>query len=191
MTLQKETLISAIAGYFALMAVAVLFAFSSAAHANPSYFANSMPLTGATSTPQFLLVGTAATTTLTYDTGSGISQSLGSLVLLQQFTGSSTSAVLTDTFEFSQNGIDWYSDDLFGTGAVVGTTTTSVNISASNVYAWTYTAARIGGSASTQTNNPKVLTVPIPTRFVRVVSVITGANGAVWEQFIGQRQNTE
>lgn len=179
------------AGLITLAAIllASLFFGVTKVDANPSYFSNSQSNTTATSSPFFLTVGTNATTTLAYDTGASISQVLNSAVLLQQFIGSSTSAVLTDRFEYSQNGQDWYSDNLIGSQAITGTTSQSIDISTSNSYKWTYATADIGGATSTQNNNPKIIEVVVPTRFVRVISTIVGANGAVWEQFIGIRQS--
>lgn len=173
----------------AIFITASLSVFRGVAQANPSYFVNSAPLTAATSSPIFMVVGTAATSTLTFNSAVGTTQALNSATLLTQFTGSSTAAVLTVSFEVSQDGIDWYSDDILG--GAISTTTLAVNISGTSAttYTWKYASSTIGGATSTQNMNPKALVAPTPLRLVRAVYTITGANGAVWGQFVGKREN--
>lgn len=172
-----------IAGIIALIAVAC----AGVAYANPSYFAGSVSTNNAaSSTPAFLSNG-VATSTLTYDsfvpTTKTPSFKTERATMLVQFAGSSTSAVLGINLEFSQDGIDWYRNDIIDTNQI-STTSQSININPTNSYALTYANETRGGQAGTYATSTRALTISTPTRYVRAIFTATGANGTVWATII-------
>lgn len=161
-----------------LAAIAVgflaLFSIMTTVRANPFYFPASVATSAATTTPAYLAIGTA-TSTLTFDSyAQGQTKATDKGVLLVQAVASSTSSVYLFTFQYSQDGIDWYSDN------TQPATTTSTVVTAPQVF--TFTAA---GTATSS----RAIPVSFPTRYVRVVTSITGAAGAVWQQIVPQRQS--
>lgn len=156
------------------------------AEANPSGFSCPAYSSIASSSPVYLGAGTA-TSTLLYDTycvngtnqpNTGNTRTTNTLALLTQFTASSTSSVMNASVEYSQDGIDWYQDNYLISG--VG----AVNIQAPVSYTWTYVNSTIGGIANSGNRLGKVVRIYPPTRYVRVVYSLTGANGAVWGQIL-------
>ena len=114
-------------------------------------------------------------------------------VLLIQFVGSSTSSVLNTNIEYSQDGIDWYqSTDTL----VPGYATTSEPVfDISNVpqYRLIYASSTAGLASTTisQSTTTRAVNIMTPTRYVRAIFTETGAAGAVWSQFIPERQTTQ
>lgn len=162
------------------------------AHANPFRFPASAATSAATTSPVYMTPGTA-TTTVTYDSyaNGGGSQATDKATLLMQMTASSTSTTYNVALEYSQDGIDWYSDSQL-TGTLATTTQvfqTNTPISYSIKYAST---TPDGGIVLANSNTAyRALTIPTPTRFVRVFSslAVGGTNGATWLQIIGQKQS--
>lgn len=145
----------------------VLFG-ATAAHANALIFPKTVQTATATSTTSFLTPG-AGTTTLTYDSyQNGPNRKADSATLLVQLQASSTSSVLGIKIQYSQDGIDWYGDNL-------QVATSSTNIATDNSYSWT--------AASTASLN-KAIVFPVPTRFSRAVFTDTGANASIWAQVV-------
>lgn len=169
MALKRNSWLLAILIGFAMVGV-LMFAYQ--AKANPSDF-NVVKSAVATTTQVYIASGGNATTSA-YDSFNGDPNASNSGVLFLQFTASSTSSVLGVTFQYSQDGIDWYGDD---TGAA-----TSTNINLVNTYSWT-----AAGTATTS----KVITMPTPTRFVRAVYTMTGAAGGVWSSFVVKKETPE
>ena len=155
----------------------------STASANPLRFSPAVSFATATTTVQYFVGGTTATTTMAvYDTYSntgvsgagGSTQAMDKASLLLQFAASSTSSVLRAKIEYSQDGIDWYGDSII-------TPATGYNsVSLDNVYTWT-----AGGTATSS----KLVNVPTPLRYVRANINVVGANGAVWVSIQPQKQN--
>lgn len=146
----------------------VLLLGATAAHATALIFPKTVQTATATSTTSFLTPGTG-TTTLTYDSyQNGANRKADSATLLVQVQASSTSSVLGISMQYSQDGIDWYGDNL-------QTATTTTDISASNSYSWK--------AVSTAQLN-KAIPFLTPTRFTRAVISDTGANVSVWAQVI-------
>lgn len=160
----------------AIVAVGLLiFGYTLRAHASAPDF-NQTSTAAATTTLSYIGIGTG-TTTLAYDsmfTGSD------SAVLLTQFTASSTSSVLNIGVEYSQDGIDWYSDDLLT--SLNSTTTPIKSIQVANTYSWT-----AAGTARTS----KAIEIPTPTRYMRATYSMTGAAGAVWGSIVSKKQQPE
>lgn len=162
-------------------------------YANPSFFAPQAMTSTATSSPAFMTPG-AATTTLVYDSYNlnGTNQpivndptSAQSATLAIQFSASSTASVLNIGVERSQDGIDWYQDNLNS----LATTSGSDSINVPSTFSWTYASSTIGGLPNTGNRIGKLINIPTPTRYTRIIFSLTGTNGAVWAEFIPQKEN--
>ncbi len=175
------------------------FASAGIVYGTAGYFA---PQAGsvATTTPSLMTAGTA-TTTIVYDSYAllGTNQFPGqkqdytdSSTLLIQFSASSTTSTLGWKYEYSQDGIDWYADNL--TSGQVASSTIN-NYAMSNSYTWTFASStNLCDSTvviSTNTRNCKIVSVLTPVRFVRVVfSAPAGsANEGVFARFVPKKQN--
>lgn len=156
----------------------------------------------ATSTIAYMTGGTA-TTTYVYDSygNSSDQNAIDKAALLVQFTASSTASKLNWTYEFSTgvNGVDcaatptacdWYADTF--ALAVNATNTQQYNFTGNNSGVWTFASSSQGGATISASSNRalKVLWVPTPTRYTRVVfTVPAGAtNAGVWATFAAQKQ---
>jgi len=144
------------------------------AHANPSFFMPIQSTAAATSTVSQIIPGTA-TTTLVFDSMlNGRPYAADSAVLLLQVTASSTSSVVNVAYQYSYNGADWYSDNLF-----MATTTATMSATTVNSYTWTL--------ASTATTS-KALSAPVPVRYTRAVISASGANSFIWAAFAPKQE---
>lgn len=175
-------------------AVALALAtFFSVAHANPSYFQVPVQTATATTTVTYMTTG-AATTTLTFDSyyinSLGTNTKTDSITLFTQFLASSTASVLGINFEYSQDGVDWYSNNLsFGNTA---TTSSVIYLQPPSSLSWTFASSTTNGVLqATTTPEKKAVTVQLPTRFVRAIYTLTGTPGAIWAQFIPSRERAE
>src|SRR3990167_9464458 len=79
--------------------------------ANPSGFFTNCATNTSTSTVSLMTAGTA-TTTLTCNLGGADQRAVESAVLTIFFNASSTSSVLKGNLEYSNNGIDWFENNL-------------------------------------------------------------------------------
>lgn len=164
--------------------------FSYVARANPSFFTRANGLAcgslTATTSVSYMTAGTA-TTTYTFDTGCATAGSADSAVFVAQLTGSSTATILTTSFEYSQDGVDWYSDSL-SQGA---TTTSAQALTPARTYTLAFASTTVGGLGGVGNGRVyRAITVPTPTRYVRAIQSLTPAstNGAVWGEFVSKRQ---
>lgn len=162
--------------------------------ANPSALTPTVQTAAATTSPAFLIPGTA-TSSLTYDAYSNPTSNTYKsdyIALAMMFRGSSTAAVLGMELEYSQDGIDWYKDSLINSLGGRSTTTNAMNISGSNALSWTFASTTVGGQAMntvTRDHPRRVVMVPTPMRYVRAIFTITGANGAIWAQMIPTKES--
>lgn len=160
--------------------IIAFFAMALKAHANPSDL--NLSNTTATTTVSYLTAA-GASTTETYDTyqgGVGDPNASESAVLFTQYAASSSSAILAIRIQYSQNGIDWYDDNL--TASTLGTTTQPYNVGVANSFTW--------AAVNTATSS-KAITIPTPTRFVRASYSVTGANAAVYKVIIAKKEQPE
>ncbi len=160
--------------------------------ASPSYFPPPVKTSTATTSPVYMTPGTA-TSTLTFDSyyQSTLSQNTktDSAVLLTQFAGISLTSVLAINVEYSEDGVDYYKDDLNSFSATTSPTTSYLN--ANNTFTWTFASSTPGGAgvtAATGATSTKAINIPTPTRFMRVIYSITGANGAVWGELVPTKE---
>lgn len=189
----KVGVVSAIA-----LAGIALFALAGTASA-AYYFSGTVQTATATSTPAYMTPGTA-TSTLVYNTytntnvatatpsGSNAPSTATSVTLLGQLTGSSTSAVIKITPEYSFDGIDWYQG--YGLLGLYATSTPNPTLSYSNVDSLTipFASTTVGGASGTQSIDHFAITIPVPTKDVRFVVTLTGANAAFWGQVVPTKQ---
>lgn len=170
--------------------------------ANPSAFLPTTQTAAATTSVSYLAPGTATTTLVAPDAyANGQNKAIDSQVLLVQFAASSTASVLNINFEYSQGnaGInctlvgancDWYQNDLNGTFQAT-TSPSTVSVVNVNALTWTFASSTVGGTGLTTTNgatSTKIFNVQSPTRYVRAVFTMTGSSGAIWAQFVPQRE---
>lgn len=155
------------------------------AHANQSTFCVGNSTSGATTSPVYMKPGTA-TTTLTNSACADRATPLDQSSLIVQFTGSSTASSLGIAFEFSQDGVDWYSDTV-NRGA---TTTQSVNYNQPTSQLLSFASTTVGGAAGTSARTMRAISVPLVAQYVRAVFTVPigSTNGGVWAQFISTRQ---
>jgi hypothetical protein len=156
-----------------------------------SYFSGTVQTATATSTPAYMTPGTA-TTTLVFNTLTSTSVATATpsnssntpkadfVDLLVQLQGSSTAADLHIGYEYSQDGLDWYQDFLPQGGYSTTTQTQTPALDSISVLAASTT---YDGTGKTNFDN-FVVSVPVPTKDVRIVLTLTGANAAVWAQVI-------
>jgi len=170
--------------------------FSSFVYANPSYFVPTYATATATTSPAYMTPGTA-TTTLTFDAydidqtdeSRGFNPTvLGGLSLAVQYTGSSTDSKLNWQYEFSDDGIDWYWENI-----ETNTNATTTQVAQSNrIYEWPFASSTsITGGSSDRAH--KLITVPTPTRYIRthLYLPVGSTNGAIWAEFIPIKQRSE
>lgn len=182
----------------AILAVIGALAIGASVASAASFFATTVQTSAATTTPAYMTPG-LATTTLTYNTytnnsiatatPTGTNQAVASVVYLAgQFTGSSTAATLKVTPEYSNDGIDWYQ----GYSLNSGYSTTSPNqtfvYAASDTVTMPFASTSPGGAAGTQGIDRFLLKFQVPTKDVRFVVTLTGANGAFWGQVVPTKQ---
>lgn len=169
---------SPVIGFVAIIAVLGALFFAYSAKANPSDFSVTKSAT-ATTTETFIASGATVIGT-PYDSFNGDPNAADSSVLLVQFSASSTSSVLGIKVQYSQDGIDWYDDNLLE--STNSTSTPAYSMQVANSYTWT--------AAGTATAF-KAITEPTPTRFTREVYTMAGANGSVWTSRIVKKETPE
>ena len=182
-------------------ALILLFAFSfwiaslpKGVEANESQFQPRVNTSSATTTPNFLTVGTA-TTTLTLNTGSLSKYDSASLLL--QFHASSTgaNALVSEigwNYEFSRDGQDWYCES----EALVANATSSIQSQSCKEYTWFQSATSTleetiipttGDALATSSLANRKVDMPTPIQYARVniyMPVSSTANASVYAEVI-------
>lgn len=126
----------------------------------------------ATTSVHFLRTTDVATSSVSGFVGRG-----GQLALDYIFTASSTATVLTENRYYSDNGIDWYAEDL---------TTTSTNIlvahsSSTPAHTWT--------PQTTLTQKKHTVVTDVQAKYFKYEYRISGANGSLWVQATPKAEN--
>jgi hypothetical protein len=172
----------------AALAAVVLLGSASVAFAS-NFFATSVSTAAATTTPAYMTPGNA-TTTITYNTytnnsiatatpSTSVYSAATSITFLGQITGSSTSAVIHITPEYSVDGMDWYQG--YGLLPQYTATTTNQSLSWATVDSITIPfASTTVDQTSSSSIDRFAITIAVPTKDVRLVVTLTGANAAFW-----------
>ena len=151
-------------------------------YANTSLFSQAAKTSTATTTPSYMTAG-AATTTLTFDswarsgtnqTDQGNTLAIDSAVLLLQQTSTSTPSTLRWTYEFSQDGIDWYADSI----DLTTNATTTITVRTFKEYSWVFASSTPGGVKNPLNRALKMVDVPTPLRFTRAIIYLAPASAA-------------
>lgn len=153
--------------------IGVTFGVIGTAKANRSYFVPTVQTDIATTSPNYMRVSNEVEV---FDAYSSAPFAVNSATLLVQSVASTSAAVQTITIQYSQDGIDWYQDNL--------STTTSSSVIALNNTQRTYT---ITGNATASTTR-LAISVPTPTRFVRATVATSTALSSVWLQWVPLRE---
>lgn len=168
-----------------VLSILIILGYFQIALANPSNFVPPVTTSSATTSPAYMGIG-LATSTLTYDTyRNGNNFITNQMTLLNQFAGSSTASILSIKIEYSQDGIDWFQNNLLP----ISTTTT--NISVANSYLWAYASTTVGTQGLNAANSAlatKALLIQTPTRFVRAVYSLTGGAGSIWGEWVPSKE---
>lgn len=155
-----------------------------AALANPIYLPPHNACSTAAATSSVLsLATTTPTITLTCDAfalAAGLYDptAMQSAVLALQVKSLSTATILSITPQYSDDGVDWYDDNM----GAVGTTTGLTSVSQVKSFTWTM------GTTSTSS---KLITMVTPIRYIRVI--LQNSAGAptstVWATFIPRKES--
>lgn len=147
-------------------------------HANPSQIPVHSNCSTASATTSTQLIATSTPTyTLTCDaynlaTGYSVGLSLNSASLAFQI--SATSSIINMNLQYSNDGIDWYDNEMVAQGTSIATTTIT------NPTGYTLTAG----------TSKKIVRVDTPTRYVR--AIFNGPAGqattTIWAEFIPKQE---
>lgn len=179
----------------------VLLGFAALTYANPFYTGTKAQSAVATTTIVFMTPG-AATSTTVYDsyeqygtnqTNAGNLTLPNSVAVILDGRASSTATTVAVACEYSDNyngstgNGDWYQNEIYAP-----TTTGALPIGTALSFSFTYSSStsQVGGVGGTASSNrfQKLVECPVPTRFVRAVVSVSGANVSVWTQIIPKKQ---
>lgn len=168
--------------------------------ANQYYFATTVQTATATTTLSYMTPGTATTTTPVLDTYTiqDGPNAADKIALLTQLTASTTSTVLGIDIEYSQGGAglncvstpsscDWYKNNYTSD---VSTTSPVISLGLPQTFSWAFASSTLQGVPVTTQRATKIINIQTPTRYVRAVYYLTGANGAVWGQLVPKVQSS-
>lgn len=163
-----------------LIAIAILgfiSGFTYTVKANPVFLPPTTQTATATST-QVQVHPTVAAATLLYDAYQvGNPTAAEGAALLIQATASSAPSTINITFQYSQDGVDYYGD-----GYKFGTTTNPINVSTVKSIFW---------NPGTTATSSRIVDFYTPTRYTKVSVTGTVATTSVWMQIVPQKQQKE
>ena len=144
----------------------------------------------ATSTLEYI-TATASTTVVSCNVGPDGARTATVLLVVN---ASSTASIFQAYIEESMNNLDWYpvASNAFPGSA---STTSQMDITTRAYTQFTFASTTIGGVANssngsrlgvnaTNNRNHYVFDVPVRMRYVRVYTVVSGANAGVWTQIL-------
>lgn len=129
--------------------------------------------------------GFSTTTTPILDSyASGTYGALDSATLLVQLTATSTPPTLKWRYEYSQDAVDWYSEDI----ELTTNASTTVHVRDFAEHSWVFTPSTAGPNSSTR--SLKKIDVKTPLRYVRAVFYLPSdsSNAAVFTQWVSKNQ---
>lgn len=149
--------------------------------ANRSYFPKLVTLNGATSTSTLMTVvpaTVAASSTFQLDAyEGGTTFAFDSATMLVRQLASSSASVTTITIQYSQDGIDWFQNNL--------APTSTENTPNSLTFPQTYT---ITGASTAASTTLVALGVKTPTRYVRAFFTSGVGTSSIWAQWVPKRE---
>lgn len=174
----------------AVAALAIL-SVAGVAYANPSFFATGITTNNAaSSTPAWLVAGASTSTSPVYDayapTAASQHFAADSAGLLIRDAASSSATVFHHAIEYSQDGIDYYQNFVIAP-RTFGTTTPSLTLSNFVSLTYPFASTTVQGKAVTNLNSATTTiatTIPTPFRYTRIITWVTGGNGASWVNLV-------
>lgn len=157
------------------IALALTFGIAMNVSANASYF---MPLvTSSTATSSPSTINPTASTTLVLDSYTyGSTFATNQVTLLVQHTASTSASILGIAVQYSQDGIDWFDNNLTPTSTIP----TVQDITLAKTFS-------LSGNVTASTTR-KAITLGTPTRFIRAVFTSIVATSTVWAEFVPMRE---
>lgn len=148
-----------------------------------------------TTSISYMTPGTATTTATCDTTKANLgTDTLDKAYLALQVTASST-GLTNFRFEYSEDGIDWYGDNLYEETGLSTTTASNIiwdsNYHTHSIQFASSTSACADNSISNNNRNCFLIPVPTPTRYVRAVFTVPigSTNSGVWASFIGKAES--
>lgn len=141
------------------------------AKASRSYFVAAVQTASATSSVTSLVTGVS--TSLTLDSYVSIPSKIDNATLLLQVVASSSASTVSITQSFSQDGIDWFEDN-------IATTSTSNAITQGNYLT-------LAGNTTSSTTR-KAVDIKTPVRYTKLTLTSTVGTSTVWAQIVPARQ---
>lgn len=145
-----------------------------------------------TSTPVFaggtfahLKGGISTSTTPILDSwAAGTGNALDSATLLVQFTATSTPPTLKWRYEYSQDAIDWYAEDI----ELTTNASTTVHVRDFAEHSWVFASTTAGTASNSRIL--KKIDVKTPLRYVRAVFYLPSdsSNAAIFTQWVSKNQ---
>ena len=155
--------------------ILMAFFIGSLVQASPSRYLAPITSATATTTVTQLAVGNASTTIAFDSYSNGRPYAFDSATLLLQVTASTSASVINMEYQFSDNNVDWYQNNL-----ALPTATTTAQIGAYQSYIWT---------PATTATTTRAFTLPVPTRYVRVVLHALTANSFVYSSIVPKQES--
>lgn len=146
------------------------------AHGNPIGFVSACATSAASSTTSG--IATTSSVILSCDAYTFTPRAFEGATLLLQ-ASSSPGAIVNVAFQYSQDGLDWYEDDLLNSSSTIAQGT---SIAGSSTYSW----VKVGGAVQM-----KALNVPTPVRYVRAVFTGGQSTSTIFAQIIPKRQQSQ
>lgn len=157
--------------------------------ANPSEFCTKST-SGATTSPVYMIAGVATTTHTIDNCTNNVNGADSALVMLQMTSTNSPTTLLQYRYEFSQNKVDWYPENVRLNDGSPATTTPTVT--GSPVYNWYFgsTTPITGGTSDIAR---KAIEVPMPARYTRIQFYLPIGNSPIdfYAESVVKRQRFE
>lgn len=157
-----------------MLAVLSLGVSALTASANSSFVYTQTSTATATSSKITLNVG-STTSIVTDSYSAGVPRLNNTAVVLLQFTASSSASVVNVSVSYSQDGVDYYQDNVN-----VSTTTAIRSLTTANSYS-------LSGNATASTTL-SAFQIALPTRYAKVTFTGATANSSIWATILPQRE---
>lgn len=114
------------------------------------------------------------------------SNSFDSAILGIQMNASSTNTTLAWKYEYSQDNLDWYQDDIDLTTSA----TTTTHVRTYKEHSWLFASSSAPTSIAKSSRSNKKVELDTPAKWIRVTFYIPAGStgGALWAQIIGKAE---